>query len=261
MFLAIILPGKYNKAEGGRMRIYKIDRCLHKLFCCLFFLLCFPHAGAAEVRYIGDTLIVSLREEPSSTSKAIKGLRTGAALHIQEKQKGFYRVLTSSNLEGWVPAQYTTAERPKSEIIKELKKQIDYFTSEKEIYTQENKQLKLKIANLENKLKNSENELNQVSQAKQDETSKISRELELITNKYNELAENTKDAVKALQERDRYKKENTDLQNQVTSLNSLKKSLVDRNRLYWFLAGGGVFLIGWIIGKISHTKKRKSLTL
>ena len=82
-----------------------------------------------------------------------------------------------------------------------------------------------------------------------------SRDLNKITKKYNALMKDSKDVVLLVEERDNLKASNSELQARTEQLNSENNELKKLQRIWWFGAGGGVFFVGWIVGKVSRQKR------
>ena len=88
-------------------------------------------------------------------------------------------------------------------------------------------------------------------------------ELKEVTAKHNEFLKQNKDTVALVEERDGLLAENNDLKatidflkEKLENLQSENEGLVRDEILKWFLAGGGVFFLGLIIGKVSRRRKR-----
>ena len=92
---------------------------------------------------------------------------------------------------------------------------------------------------------------------KNDQIYSLTRQLKVMANKYNKLVVDSGDVAKIVSERDMLNEENTRLSTEKNELLQEKKRLFKTNVIYWFLAGGGVFFFGWIVGQFSRTKRRR----
>jgi SH3 domain protein len=63
--------------------------------------------------------------------------------------------------------------------------------------------------------------------------------------------------VEIVEARDRLQKTNDQLSAEVSALTAENSDLMRTGALKWFLAGGGVFLLGWLIGKMSRKKQSR----
>ena len=79
----------------------------------------------------------------------------------------------------------------------------------------------------------------------------------LMSEKYNTLLAQSENVVEIAAERDQLLKRNKKLDADVTMLTRQNDKLSDSRMIKWFLAGGGVFFFGWIIGKISRKKRSR----
>jgi SH3 domain protein len=78
-----------------------------------------------------------------------------------------------------------------------------------------------------------------------------------MAEKYNTLLEQAGNVVEIAAERDQLQQINKKMETDVTALREKNDKLAESRMIKWFLAGGGVFLFGWIIGKISRKKRSR----
>jgi SH3 domain protein len=232
----------------------------------LFFLLsmtAFVEPAGAETRYVTDQLVLFLREAPGNDSKVIRTLRTGMSLDVLEEQEAYVRIRTREGEEGWVGKQYLTSETPKPVTIAQLNEQVV--------------NLKERIASLQKEKtsiqelldKGADDHSSQLKQIKEkaaeceNQAAHTAEQLKQMTDQYETLAAQSKDLVALVAERDKLLEVNKTLNNtqkdlkaELEQLHAENKKLVRNEILYWFLAGGGVFFIGLVIGKYSKRKKR-----
>jgi SH3 domain protein len=233
-------------------------RFSRKTIVIMFAFLFIPTIAAAETAYVSDQLVITLRRGKSTEYQILKTLKTGTPMEVLEKTEGdnYVKVRLESGEEGYVLAQYLTDETPKSVIISRLEKQVEKIReqlaqakaklaeSSQELNTVQEKQSQKEAG-----LTGSINELNQaLTTAKED--------LRLVTEKYDTLRENSGKVVEITDELEGLKKINAKLSSEVRSLTAENSQLSRTGAIKWFLAGGGVFLFGWIIGKISRKKQR-----
>lgn len=232
-------------------------RYSRKLFALLFAFLLIPAIAAAETVYVSDQLVITFRQGKSMESKTLKTLKTGTPLEVLEREKGdnYVKVRLASGEEGYVLGQYLTSETPKSIIISRLEKQIENFrqqaaqaTAKLAASSKELNAVREKQTQKEGALTKNVNELNQALAAAKDE-------LRTVAEKYKALQEHSGKVVEITNERDRLKKTNAELSAQIRALTMENSDFQRAGAIKWFLAGGGVLLLGWIIGKASRKKK------
>ncbi len=220
-----------------------------------------PGTVRAETRYIGDTLIVTLRKGPGNTYPSIKAIKTGAALTVQEKNGGFLKVKTVDNIEGWVAKQYTIPEPPSAVLLPKLRVKLNQLILNNKHFSQEINELKAKLASKDEAFQEGNQEtLNQLN-ASQAEAEQLQQQLLHTTEKLNELKDKSRNVLEAQEELDRLKKSHQRLQKKAASLEQENNKMANSQMIYWFLAGGGLLLIGCLIGRSSIKSKHNSLLL
>ena len=82
------------------------------------------------------------------------------------------------------------------------------------------------------------------------------KELARITEEYQKLQQISSDVLQITRERDQLRQENSTLMGQMQQLQEQSNLYLRTAVIKWFLAGAGVLLAGWILGKISRKKNR-----
>jgi SH3 domain protein len=215
-----------------------------------------PSSVYAETRYVSDKLIITMRTGAGSEYKIIKTLETGTPVEVLEETGKHYKVRAKDGMEGWVLKQYVVADTPKTIIISGLGKKIEKLTGAVEKLKKERDAVKKNLASEKGFLNADIKELEKALKEKNSRISGITGQLREMTDKYNGLVADSGDVVKVVSERDAFEKENDRLSAENNELKKRNESLFKRNAVYWFLAGGGVFFIGWIVGQFSRKKKK-----
>ncbi len=176
---------------------------------------------------------------------------------MEEEDPSYLKVRTSDGTEGYVLRQYISSNPPKTQRIDEL-----------EI---ENSGLQKKISELQKTKISLEKQLNGIQEKYAREFSDLTtksadyeQNLEqslnnerIITEKYNTLMAQAENVVKIAKERDQLLQKNKKLTTGIKELRNENEKIANSRMIKWFLAGGGVFFFGWIIGK-NFQKKTKS---
>ncbi len=239
------------------MTIIKNTKLRFILFLALFITLLAPVLPAyAETQYVSDILVITLREGKGNKYKIKKTLTSGSSLEVLEESGNYLRVRSKDGEEGWVLKQYMTSELPKTTVIARLKKETSRLRSKVE-------KLEKVRASLQNDLKSARQQYTEdvkklkkdVNKNKKDATSN-SRELKQITDKYNALLEKSKNVLEIAEERDKLLLTHDSLNAEVEHLQQENERLMRTGMIRWFIAGGGVFFVGWIAGKISRKQKK-----
>lgn len=212
--------------------------------------------AAADTRYVGDQLVITLRQGKSTKHKIMKTLKTGTPMEILEEDPTYFKVRISDGTEGYVLRQYISSELPKALRIKELEiknsglqnkiGELEKAKNNLEIQLDEiQKKYALEVSELKTKSTNLEQNID-LALNNQDE----------MTEKYNTLLAQSENVIQISDEREKLLKDNIKLTAGIKELRKKNKKLSDSKMIKWFLAGGGVFFFGWMIGKIS--RKRRS---
>ena len=211
----------------------------------------------AETRYVGDQLIITLRQGTSTKHKILKTLETGTPVEVIEEGSSYYKVRTSDGTEGYVLRQYISSNPPKS-------LRIDELEIENSALKKKNKALQKSKSDLEMQLKNIQGKYDSELSSITAESTEIEQNLDqavnnerIITEKYNSLVAQSENVVEIARERDQLLQKNKKLVASVKELQKKNEKFADSKMIKWFLAGGGVFFFGWLIGKISRKKRSR----
>jgi SH3 domain protein len=232
--------------------------CWHLAISALIVMTFWAAIAGAETRYVSDQLVVALREQPRQSAQSITYLKTDMAVKILEETGEYIKIQTEAGEIGYIKQNYLTPNTPKTAIIKQLQRENDRLTNKvKEIQRQieaatsqgDKSQQELasqlaennrQISDLENKFKTSQASLASINRA------------------YQKLQKDAKGVIEITKERVELRATNQELTTAVTSLKDEVESLTMTGIIKWFLAGGGVLLLGWIIGKLSGGRRRSS---
>jgi SH3 domain protein len=238
------------------MRITQIVGLKLIIFSLMFFTFTVPVGiVCAETQYVSDVLVITMREGKGNEYKIIKTFKTGTPLEIIEESGQYLKARSESGIEGWVLKQYVTKQTPKNEIIAGLEKKIDRLNTKIEQYKKDKESLQDELKTAKSEHNKMTRDLTQNVSASKGKAEQTTRELKEITEKYNALFKESKDVINLVKERDSLKASNSSLQTKIDQLRKENDKLERSQMIWWFIAGGGVLLVGWIIGKISRQKR------
>ena len=209
----------------------------------------------ADRRYVSDMLIITLRAGMGREYRVIKTLKTNTPVEVLEESEEYLRVLTDEGEEGWVAKQYITSEVPKYVIIEGLKKETNRLNERIEELEKDKASLLEKFEVVTQRHATKKEELETDASKRKKEASILKIKLAQLTEKHNTLIDQSKNVVDLVSKQKRLQAKNVDLNTRTEQLQKENSDLRDTRRLQWFLAGGCVFFIGWIVGKISRKKK------
>jgi len=201
------------------------------LFLTGFICLLSPLA-AAETKYITDEFEVTLRSGTSTSNSIVRMLKSGESVTVLEDDLAskYSLVETSGNKKGYILSRFLVDEPSARQSLQELKTgfeqqrtRIGDQQAQIENLTQQLEQEKTDNISLKNTLLSSEQELSDVRDASENTLNILDR---------NKTLEAT---VAQL---------NTDK----TQLSNENMALKDTTQLDWFIRGGGVSLIAFVIG-------------
>ncbi|NOQ52904.1 MAG: TIGR04211 family SH3 domain-containing protein [Desulfuromonadaceae bacterium] len=198
----------------------------------------------AETRYVTDQLIITVRSNKTNNHEILTTLRTASPVKILEEGAEYLKVRTSKGIEGYVRKQYVSKAIPKKIQIEQLQQQRATLESQLQ---QQRQEFQEKSGLAMTSLKQLE--------TLGDELKTTRLQLEQIKSDYDKLKKSSDNVVNLAAERDQLLEENSRMTNELVVLQEENRNFHRSNMIQWFLAGGGVFLIGWLIGKISRKKR------
>ncbi|TVR00134.1 MAG: TIGR04211 family SH3 domain-containing protein [Desulfovibrionales bacterium] len=210
----------------------------------VFVLVGMPDRAAAETVYVSDVREISKRAGPSTDHRILRMLPAGAEMEALSEQAGWLQVRGPDGIEGWVLQRFTTRDVPLTLRYQELRREYDalYEASSGALgqlaeLEEVNQKLLETLSETSNKLLDLDREY---AAFRSD-----AAEVEDLRLRYVQL---TADMDVLLQETRRLREENSMLQSQ--------------DRFRWFLAGGSLFFVAWLVGVITgrrHGKRRNTL--
>ena len=209
----------------------------------------------AETRYVSDVLIITLRSGAGDEYKVLKTLKTGTPVEVLDEKGNYFKVRTKDGQEGWALKQYLSPDTPKATVIARLKAEIARLKGRIEKLTGERDALARDLKAERDLRKQEKAGLEKSLKEKSARITSLTRQLNELTGKYKRLVADSGDVVKIVKERDALKKDNARLFLENNELAKENDRLSQRSNVYWFLAGGGVFFIGWVAGRLSRRKR------
>ncbi|MCP3176065.1 TIGR04211 family SH3 domain-containing protein [Desulfuromonas sp. KJ2020] len=219
-------------------------------------LLTLPLAAAAETRYVSDQLVVTLRQQPADQAEVIATMRTDTPLEILAEEGRYLQVRIPSGEKGYVLSQYVTSELPKPLIIARLQKELAGLQQKLAAAQKAREAAINELQNIQATLAEESRTTEQQVTELQTALDQTRRELQEATERYDTLLANSREVVNITNARNQLEEDNARLNTEIETIRQENKKLLTTGMIQWFLAGGGVFLIGWLVGKLS--RKRRS---
>ncbi len=187
-------------------------------------------AQAGPTRYVGDTLVITLRAGKGDEYKILKTLPSGTAMEVLEEDGPYARVRLEGGMEGWVRKQYLIDTPIARDLLAQARQRLERLELD-------NRRMEAELASLtarNEELAQQRHHLEQENLRLSQENAKLqdlaARPLELDEENRRLRAENERLGA----EMARVDAENTELRN----------STVQK----WFMAGGGVLIAGIVLG-------------
>ena len=231
-----------------------------KTILAFFFIVAFIVSASinsvfADTRYVSDRLIISIRDGQDQNAAVLGYLETAAPVEILEEKGDFLRIRTEDGIEGWVRTQYIVSEKPKALIIDNLKNKIETLNKEIETLKNEQDSGSNTLSKTKKMYQNNIEELKEEVNINQKFAAKAKSDFIQLDEKYKNLLKNSKNTEVLIEEVEKLKKLNAELNTEVKSLRKDRKNPLKSNRIQSFIAGAGVLILGFILG--GSAKKRK----
>jgi SH3 domain protein len=251
------VPGNnaWLKVIFFRRKIMKVFSIFVSLI--LLFSFAITSTATADTRYVGDQLVITLRQGKSSRHKIIKTLKTGTQLEVLEEDDSYLKVRTRDGLEGYVLRQYISTNPPKTHLISRYEEENSRLKNKINGLEKVNAELEAQIESIQKEHSQELLELTGRSTLIEEALEQIEQEQETTAEKYSTLLSQSENIIAITEERDQLLNAKASLSAELKSMRTNQDKLSDTRMIKWFLAGGGVLLFGWIIGRISRKKRSR----
>jgi len=213
------------------------------VFFASFLILLVCGSAAAETLWVKPSSEITMRRGQGTDFKIVSVIRDGTPVEPLEQQDDWTQIRTENGKQGWVLTRYLSDKPP-------LGQQVELLESEKVELTRTNDDLNQRLTEMTSQRAEIEEQFKACI-----------ADRDTIHNQYTALQSDTADVIKTKE----------DLADALTSVELLQKDLsrykeenerLSKNEtLKWFLAGGGVLLLGWLIGLVSRSSKKKRPSL
>lgn len=209
-------------------------------FCVLFL---FNTTVPAKTSFVKPSSEVVVRRGQGTDYKIIAMVKDGALVEFLEESDNYARVRLANGKEGWMLKRFLSDEPPLKEIVVSLR-------TEKEALKQKELETNQKLEAITSTLSQTEQQLD----ATLEERDRLKAE-------YQTLQEDTADVVQIKTTLDKTARANKALSQKIAIIKQENDNLRNDYALKWFLAGGGVLLLGIIIGRMTGNSRRRKPSL
>ena len=210
----------------------------------------------ADTRYVSDELIISVRDGQNQDDNVLGYIRTGTAVDVFEEKGRYLRIKTEDGLEGWVQTQYIISEKPNGRIVEDLRNEINDLNKKVESSKNGQGSLSDKLLVTKQIYEVRIRELEQEVNINQKNTAKAKSELIELNKKYKKLLSNSENTDELIRKLKKSKKLDSKLKTEINNLKKDSQSPLKSSIIQPFLAGAGVFIVGFILGGLARRKKR-----
>ncbi|MBI5523137.1 MAG: TIGR04211 family SH3 domain-containing protein [Desulfarculus sp.] len=190
-------------------------------------------AMAQQAMYVSDRMQITVRTDPSNDARVLAMVSSGEQVTmLEDNGEGWARVQTPAGKEGWVLKRHLMEEKPAALRLKEMAPQDKTVGQRLEDLQRELTAAKKALAQAEGRSQDSETSLTRLQ----------------------------RDCAEVIKLREEHAKLQEECQQKAVSLEELtteNESLRFGTNIKWFLAGGGVLLLGWILGAAFSRRKRR----
>ena len=190
----------------------------------------------AQSRYVDGLQKVTFRTGPGTDNKIIRMIETNEKVTLIEAGEKWTKVRDSEGNEGYILNRFVTNETP----------YIYRYQYQKSV----NEKLKEKEESLSAQVKDLRAELAQIKS----ELSTTKENLQSTEQNFTQLQEGASDYIGL---KKKYDSTVSQLKKAKERTEKLEEQ-VNTHYIKWFLAGGSVLFVGWLIGLISRKKKYSS---
>lgn len=226
------------------------------IFLCSLHGIVSAPAVTADTQYVSDLLIISVKDGQDPDAPVLEYLRSATPVDVLEETDELMRIETEDGTQGWVRKKFIVKEKPKAIIIMELEERIalledDIKTLREASDSQgltntiiENRQ---QIASLTASLENEK----KASLDLQANLAQLNATHQALVDKHKNVADNLKELASL-------KEENKLLKDKIAAMPPPDSTPVMSGNMKWFLIGGGVLLLGFIMGRFVRRGEKRA---
>ena len=195
-------------------------------------------AVQAETRYIKPNREVALRQARENNAKLVANVPLGMKVELVEGDRDWSFIRLANEAEGWVRSRYlSVAPLDPGEVFKAAQagEAVDHQARAREL-NEENSRLRKELAI-------------------------CTTERSTLADKYQTLTADPHNPIHAKTALEEAQRQVEDLQDKLAAAQIEITVLKKNESIKWFLAGGGILLLGWLLGKLGNGGRKKKTSL
>ncbi len=213
------------------------------ILVCLSFILTIPALCLSETWYVVPHAEIPLRTGQGTEYRIIELIPDGTSVKLLEDGEKWVKIQTPKGNTGWILKRYLSSSTP-------LKLVVASLNNEKE-------QLSNRLAALSSNFKQIKEDRDECHR----KLSSCQAQKTKLQTDYDSLKEDSADVLRIKQALDNATNELNITKQKLASLREENLHLKNNERIKWFLAGGGILLLGWLIGLLMGRSKRRRSSL
>ncbi len=225
------------------------------LGCCLYGFVLAPSA-IADIQYVSDLLIISIREGQRPEAPVVGYLPSAAPVEVLEETQDFMRIRAEDGIQGWVRKKFIVKDKPKAIIIKELEEQI--LLLKEDIKTLQQGSDTQGLLNTITEYKKQVATLTTSFENEKKTTSTLKKNLQQLNATHQALEKKHKNTADTIKELASIKAENQVLKDKLAAMPPIDSNAMLSGNMKWFLIGGGVLLFGFLMGRVIRRGEKRS---
>ena len=200
------------------------------LFCLLISMA--SNNVLAAKKYVSDQLTITIRSGQGSQHKILKAIKTGARMEILEEfpDTGYAHVELDDGMQGFVRLQYLIDKPVAQDRLTWLQGKYDKLKELSQSQKEELANLKAEYSKLSRN------------------SSKLDKESKALQERMTHINQVAAKPILLDKENRELKEQNVTLTNEVQLIQQENQILKDRAARDWFIAGGGVMVLGILLG-------------
>ena len=227
-----------------RLKIYSTNLTI-LLLICIFFAAAGLTFAAGETRYISDQIRIYARAGAGTEFKLLAPLRTGNPVTLLgETQDGWVKIGYGKDRQGWIQKRFLTTLEPAAKRLKRADARIKQLEQN----------TKAQLASLTETNK----EYRKGNTALLREVKDLRKKLKKVEKDYQTLLADSGEFLELRSAHQNLLKESQERKSREADILSECELLKTAYRIKWFLAGGGVLLIGFFIGIILQAFRHRN---
>lgn len=197
----------------------------------------------AQTRYVKPSSEVVVRRGQGTEFKIVGIVKDGTAVELLEESEDYAQIRMDDGTEGWILKRFLSDSMPLAQLVEELQ-------NENERGKQKEEEANQTIVTLSSDLDRYESELQNMRAEKEE-----------VETRYNKLERETADVSQLKNNHLILTQEKKSLEQSMAKMMQDYDDLKKDSAIYWFLAGGGVLLIGIIIGRSTAMSRKRKQSL